>query len=266
VTDDLRDGARRKRWNTGLILKVAFAVQCALALLVVSSDFPAGTIDRLLPAGPRTPSTAVPVAPGDQTRRFEPRRLPSQGPTGPGFPSGGSVTPRLEFSMAEVGGRAGTVILSGAIEDGDAQRLRNWLMASAEPAAAFALHSPGGAVHEAMEIGRMIRATQLPVVVAAGAACFSACPYILAGGEKREVSRTAMVGVHQHYFGENTFLPAFLLVSDIQAGQGEVMTYLAEMGIDPLMMAKALMTPPDDIYVLLPAELEEFRLATKLID
>ncbi|MEI2707347.1 MAG: hypothetical protein V9E89_19385 [Ilumatobacteraceae bacterium] len=38
-------------------------------------------------------------------------------------------------------------------------------------------------------------------------------------------------------------------MSDIQVGHGEVMVFLQEMGIDPMVMAKALVTPPDDIYL-----------------
>ena len=86
--------------------------------------------------------------------------------------------------------------------------------------------------------------------------CLSACPYILAGGVTRRVEDGAWVGIHQHYFDENTALPAFLAVSDIQRGQGEVMAYLIEMGIDPGLMQPALMTPPDEIYLLLPEELQ----------
>ncbi|MEL6809414.1 MAG: hypothetical protein AAFO97_16700, partial [Pseudomonadota bacterium] len=52
--------------------------------------------------------------------------------------------------------------------------------------------------------------------------------------------------------------PAAFAVEDIQRGQGEVMTYLDEMGIDPLLMQHALSTPPDEIYVLLPEELERY--------
>ncbi len=72
------------------------------------------------------------------------------------------------------------------------------------------------------------------------------------------VSNEARVGLHQHYFGENTLLPAFLAVSDVQAGQGEVMDYLDEMGIDPMIMVKVLTTRPDDIFILLPEELQGF--------
>ena len=34
------------------------------------------------------------------------------------------------------------------------------------------------------------------------------------------------------------------------------------MGVDPMLAAKAMQTPPDDIYVLLPEELATFRLTT----
>ena len=37
------------------------------------------------------------------------------------------------------------------------------------------------------------------------------------------------------------------------------MTYLDEMGIDPLVMQHAMSTPPDEIYILLPDELERYR-------
>jgi len=68
--------------------------------------------------------------------------------------------------------------------------------------------------------------------------------------------------VHQHYFGESTILPAGFAVEDIQTGQGRVMAYLDEMGIDPLVMRHALVTPPDEIYVLVPAELRAYGFIT----
>jgi len=256
----------RSRWKAARILKAMFAAQCLLALLVVMGDLPKDILSALPRSEPRSPSTDVPVTPGNQTRQFEPKRLPMEQPSGPGFQSDGFVSPRLEFSRSGIGGYKDAVLLTGSIAKGDAVRFNDWLKELADPPSAFALHSPGGLVNEALEIGRTIRGTGVPVMVVSGASCFSACPYILAGGTAREVSRGAQIGVHQHYFGENTYLPAFLLVSDIQVGQGRVMAYLAEMGIDPMMMAKALMTPPDDIYILMPEELEDFKLSTVLTD
>jgi hypothetical protein len=246
-----------------MMLKLLLVAQCALGVLVVIADLP---MDLLSGAEPRSPELSVPVAPGNQTRRFEPDRIPANLPAAPGFLTDAAAPSRLEFTTTAEGLPDGAVLLNGSIADGDAVRFADWLEERPNLPSSIALNSPGGDVDDALEIGRLIRARNLPVVIASGAVCFSACPYILAGGTERQVSREGFVGVHQHYFGENTYLPAFLLVSDIQAGQGQVMTYLGEMGIDPLVMSKALITPPDDIYILLPDELESFRLATELTD
>ena len=89
---------------------------------------------------------------------------------------------------------------------------------------------------------------------------------MLAAGTERQVSRKALVGVHQHYFGENTLLPAFVAVQSIQHGQGEVLDYLDAMGIDLRLSAKAMQTSPDNIYILLEEELTGFALATEMLD
>lgn len=253
-------------WDASKVLKSMLIAQCGLAGLVVLGDFPASFLGGLSATDPSVPAFDRPVQPGDQMRRFNPERVPVDLPANPYFLPDQPVPSQLEFSLIASGEGRGRALLNGTIADGDAARLSRWMTSSASDATGFVLNSPGGEVGEALEIGRMLRATELPVGVPANAICFSACPYILAGGLEREVSRKASVGVHQHYFGENTYLPAFLLVSDIQAGQAQVMTYLDEMGIDPLLMAKALITPPDDIYVLVPEELEAFKLSTSLTD
>ncbi len=266
MSDAAPSARGQARWTAAKVLKLMLIAQCLLAVLVAVGDLPPD-LQRLLPgAGPSAPAVDVPVAPGNQTRRFEPSRLPMDQPPGPGFPADETVPRRLEFSTVDLPDRDGAALMTGGIAEGDAQRFADWLAALAEPPTAIALHSPGGSVRDALEIGRLIRGSGVPVVVASGAFCFSACPYILAGGAEREVSRNGHVGVHQHYFGENTYLPAFLLVSDIQIGQGEVMAYLDEMGVDPMLMVKGLTTPPDEIYILLPEELQDFALATRLTD
>ncbi len=245
------------------MLKSLLVAQCALGVLVVIADLP---MEFRSGAEPNSPELSVPVAPGNQTRRYQPDRRPVDLPAMPGFPVDDTIPARLEFTTSVEGLSQGAVLLNGTIADGDAARFADWLQDAPNLPSSIALNSPGGDVDDALDIGRLIRDRELSVVIAPGAVCFSACPYILAGGVEREVSRKGFVGVHQHYFGENTYLPAFLLVSDIQAGQGEAMAFLGEMGIDPMLMAKALITPPDDIYVLLPEELDSFRLATELTD
>ena len=115
---------------------------------------------------------------------------------------------------------------------------------------------------DALELGRAIREAGLNTDMEGGAICLSACPYVLASGTERSADEDARIGVHQHYFGENTLLPAFTAVSDIQRGQGLVMRYLDEMGIDLRLMEPALMTPPKEIYLLTREELRDFNLLT----
>ncbi|MDP2082890.1 MAG: hypothetical protein U0934_10765 [Pseudotabrizicola sp.] len=249
--------------RSGRILQAMLAAQIALAGLIVFGDF-----RRIAPdlwRANSTPPAAVPVRPGDQTRRYAPRDLPRDQPAGPGFPRSDEVPQRLQFTETQVSGLK-TVLLEGAIEPGDSARLAQYLDQRRSAPEQIALHSPGGSVTDALEIGRMIRAGGWPTVMQAGAACFSSCPYILAAGTDRRVSRTALVGVHQHYFGENTLLPAFLAVESIQHGQGEVLDYLDSMGIDLRLSAKAMQTPPANIYILVEEELTGFALATEMVE
>ncbi|MEH6773513.1 MAG: hypothetical protein V7668_06290, partial [Cereibacter changlensis] len=181
-------------------------------------------------------------------------------------PRSDAVPARLGFTATKIGEVENAVLLEGSIAPGDAERFADYLASRAEAPALIALHSPGGSVGDALAIGRTIREAGWDTIMQPGAACFSACPYILAAGVERQVSRSALVGVHQHYFGENTLLPAFVAVESIQRGQGEVLDYLSAMGIDLRMMAKAMITPPDNIYILVEAELTDFAMATEVTD
>ncbi|NEX47785.1 hypothetical protein [Pseudotabrizicola algicola] len=249
--------------RSGRVLQAMLMVQIALAGLIIAGDFQQ-VLPGLFQSNPAPPA-AVPVRPGDQTRRYAPRDLPRQQPASPEFPRSDSVPARLQFTETEVEGRK-TLLVEGAIEPGDSARFADYLAARGTLPDQIALHSPGGSVTDALEIGRQIRAAGLPTLMQGGAACFSACPYILAGGAERRVSRGAMVGVHQHYFGENTLLPAFVAVESIQHGQADVLDYLGEMGIDLRLSARAMQTPPASIYILVEDELTEFALATQMLD
>ena len=230
-------------------------VQVGLGALLAGRD--------ILPALPglfspgSEPAFDVPVRPGDQTRRYRPGDMPLSpardgNPDRP-FESTGDMPDRLSFL------REGEVLhVTGGIDEGDARRFSDTLTAEAG-VGTVRLNSPGGAVDEALAIGRTLRAAGLDTVLEAGDICLSACPYILAGGIDRRVDPEAQVGLHQHYFGANTYLPAFVAVEDIQRGQAEVMDYFLEMGIDPVAVRHALATPPEAIYVLLPEELERYR-------
>ncbi|WP_299417704.1 hypothetical protein [uncultured Sulfitobacter sp.] len=236
-------------------------LQVLIAVLLMGGD-----LLRALPyIGGRSDSPAfdTPVNPGDQTRRYRPRDMPlapaREGNPDRPYRSTGDMPDRLTFVR-----EGETLLVTGGITEGDAKRFRDYLAAEEEagaaPFGAVRLNSPGGAVADALAIGRHLRKAALDTFLGAGDICLSACPYVLASGVNRAVSDEAQVGVHQHYFGQSTVLPAFMAVEDVQRGQGEVMMYLEAMGIDPLLMQHALVTPPEEIYVFLPAQLRDYRL------
>ncbi|WGW03430.1 COG3904 family protein [Tropicibacter oceani] len=235
-------------------LSAVLIFQLGIGAFLVLSDMQAGafSLPRLSPDAPRL---SEPIRPGDQTRRFAPDRdrpavRPARDP--------GQLPDRLTLTQ-----EGGAWRLEGAIAPDDAPRIITQL-SNADPAIeTLILQSPGGSVRDALEIGRHLRASDIATQVLPGEYCYSACPYLLAGGPTRTIAPAASIGVHQHSFGENTLLPAFMAVSDIQRGQAEVMEYLDEMGIDTRVMRHALATPADEIYVLIPEELERYGFVTK---
>ena len=241
-------------------LTAAFGIKAILALQIgIAAILFGGDLARVIPKmgfSPDAPRLTGPVLPGDQTRRYDRKHVP----TNPDLPGTGDMPSRLMF---EADGN--TLRMTGAIAEGDAERLTDWLTGREMPNT-VQLHSTGGSVQDALAIGKTLRGGEANTEITEGAVCLSACPYILASGTERHVHKDGFVGVHQHYFGENIALPAFLAVEDIQRGQGQVMTYLDAMGIDPLLMQHALVTPPEEIYVLLPEELETYKLATKITE
>lgn len=238
--------ATPKRNPVARVLMGVLGFQLLLGGLLFVGDLQNGF--SLPSMGPKAPSLNEPVRPGDQTRRFSPNRAVP-----------GSREPLPERLMLTVVSAGDAVLLEGEIAGGDAPRILKQINELREAPTRAILNSPGGSVQDALELGRALRLKGMETEMREGDICYSACPYLLAAGVTRSVPKDAFVGVHQHYFGESTLLPAFAAVEDIQRGQGEVMRYLDQMGIDPLVMQHALVTPPDEIYVLLPEELVTYK-------
>ena len=253
-------------WNIGRGLKVALIAQCVIAGLLVIADLN-GRLSW--PGSDREVPPQGPVEPGDQVRHYEPRvfRPSYVSPTrDPAVPLPSEVPDRLEFSTIEIPDFGAAILLNGRFEAGDAVRFEGFLEGLEADLPAIVLNSPGGVVDEALSIGRVIRDRELDTAVLSGMYCVSSCPYVLAGGVERTVSRNATVGLHQHYFNAPKFLPVYFAVEDIQFGQGQTMRFLVDMGIGAEVMIYSLNTPPQDIYVLVEEELVDTRLATVMID
>ncbi len=235
------------------VLAGILGFQIVLGAALVIGDLQTGL--RLPSFGPGAPRLSEPVRPGDQRRRYSPDyQRPSLDPAR----DPGDLPERL--TLTQQGGT--TWRLEGAIASGDAERIIKQLDAADPAPETLILQSPGGSVRDALDLGRHLRRAGIGTAMLRGEICYSACPYLFAGGAVRSIEEGASIGVHQHYFGESTILPAFVAVESIQRGQGEVMVYLDEMGIDPMVMQHALGTPSDEIYVLLPEELDRYGFAS----
>ncbi|MEQ8294030.1 MAG: hypothetical protein RIA08_17650 [Roseovarius sp.] len=241
--------------GVGRILTAILIFQLGIGAMLVLGDVQLGRLS--LPGlGPNAPRLTEPVRPGDQRRTYRPER--DRPPTQPARDPG-QLPERLMLTQIE----GATYRLEGAVAEGDGARVKKLLSEATPTPETLVLQSPGGSVQDALELGRHLRDREIGTQMLAGEFCLSACPYILVGGATRDIDDSAQVGMHQHYFGQSTILPASFAVEDIQAGQGEVMVYLNDMGIDPMVMTHALATPPDEIYVLLPEQLREYGFVTQ---
>lgn len=233
--------------------------QRAIRAVLVSQILMAGAIvglDVMRAQETEAPGLYAPPAQGPSVRPYRPDLRPTD-PERPGAPAMRPMPETLEF--AEAGDR---IEIIGQIAAGDADRFAAWLDRTRPQARVVALDSSGGSVSDALAIGRTIRAAGFETRVDDGAVCLSACPYVFAGGITRTVAEGGVVGVHQHYFGQNTVLPAFMAVGDLQRAQAGVMEFLVEMGIDLRLMTHALRTPPAEINILTPQLMIELSLTT----
>lgn len=173
---------------------------------------------------------------------------------------------RLTFNMYEDMDLGMVLLVEGSISSGDASRFRSYLASQGELEVPVALHSNGGLVDEALEIGRIIREINADAVVLDGMICLSSCPYALAGGESRKVSKDSWIGLHQHYYSRNIYIPTIWAVKDIQYGQGLVMQHLLDMGIKTDIMLYSLNTPMSEIHIMTESDLLQSRLATEILN
>lgn len=247
-----------RRWMQGFL-----ALQAALAAALIWADVSSLDWEE----GAVVTAPTAPVVPGDQTRRYDPAAVPMR--EGGGRTGGPVDLPRemgelaFRFIDDEVYGRI--MALEGAIAPGDAARFESAL-AGAEPKPDFvSLHSPGGSLTDALAIGKAVREAELNTLIVSGGACISACPTILFGGVERHVAADAWIGMHQSYLAGVSMVTSRQAVREVQRLQGEVIGFARDMGVDPGVHVHALTTPPEDVYFLLPEEIEDYRVATTLL-
>ena len=253
------------RPSVRFLMKLAMSAQIGIGGALIADQVTNGDLFR---TSVYQPSPTLPVGPGDQTRRFDPNRIPTipggENPRGPVILPERMEEISFTFSDTEEFGRV--VLISGPIQDGDSDRFEIALAGQVEPPRTVALHSPGGAIHEALRIGQIIRDAEMNTMSGPDAVCNSACPIMLFAGVERIISKDGWVGMHQAYLGEDTFLTSRDTAYTVQATQAKVMSFIAEMGVDPLVLSHAMATPPEDIYYLLPEQITDYEVATRILE
>lgn len=142
------------------------------------------------------------------------------------------------------------ITMNGMIDVGSALNFRRALQA-APNAKLITLNSPGGNVQMGLLIADDIHQRKLATYIPKDSKCYSACSFVFLAGNERKVD--GELGVHQISSDSPDLVGAQLAISDIIEVLNRFNTPMDVMQI----MFK---TPPEDMHVFTPEEIERFKL------
>jgi hypothetical protein len=214
-----------------------------------------------------------PAAPPDEITQDSPRpNLPSMIPSilAPLLPGGdkrliplpqpdGAMARPMTFELAS----GGKLMATGTITPGIYGSFAAEVGRRGEYVKTVVLNSPGGAVTDALAMGRLIRERKFATEVEAGKYCASSCPLVFAGGVERRAGDRATIGVHQiAAIGSVANGPPRDEMSVAQNISARCQRYLGDMGISLQVWVHAMETPHDKLFVFKPDELKSLNLVT----
>jgi hypothetical protein len=203
----------------------------------------------IMPAGTPEPALQPGAQPLPARKNGDRRSAPLRRPDAK---LGGKMT----FELVD-GGR---LLATGTIAPGTAEIFAAEVQKRASYIKTVVLHSPGGSVGDALEMGRLIRAKKFATEVENGAYCASSCPLVFAGGLERRAGEKAAIGVHQVYAATDVGSDG---MEHAQRVSAECQRYLREMGIDLEVWVHAMETPKEQLFYFKPDELISLKLATQ---
>lgn len=248
----------RARFNTWLngrpddaVLRKLFAVMIAGTVTVLALDYfeLSGLRDQVTAAIPDLSTDAAPAAlPGDDQPTIGPLRRPDS-----------QLAAQMTFDLQADGRLRAT----GTIQPGTAKAFAAEIEKRGSYIKTVVLHSPGGSVTDALEMGRLIRKRNFATLVEAERYCASSCPLVFAGGVERRAGEKAIIGVHQVSALTRDNSPADGM-ADAQRVSAACQKYLREMGVDLEVWMHAMETPKEKLYSFKKAELLALKLATEI--
>lgn len=249
----------RDRFNAWLsdrpddaILRKLFAVMLAGTVTVLALDYfeMSGLREQAAAALPELSTDSLPVA------------LPSfdNEPAAPPLPRpDGQLSSKMTFELVA----DGKLRVTGTIHPGSAKAFAEEVEKRGPYIKTVVLHSPGGSVSDALEMGRLIRKKAFATQVEAGRYCASSCPLVFAGGVERRAGEKAVIGVHQI----SAFAPVGVTAGNMAEAQrisAVCQKFLKEMGIDLEVWTHAMETPKEKLYTFKRDELLSLKLATEV--
>lgn len=244
------------RVDDGMVMRAFFYLLLSAALVFVVVDLREIVANSAAaPFDPADP-TVDPILPPALTTG-EPEDAPGDVRTDPE-----ALKHAIRFDLQP----GGILLARGAIDPGAATRFAAEIEARGEYVKAVSLDSPGGSVHDALAMSKLIRDRQLNTEVADGALCASSCPIVMAGGVERKAAEGAVIGVHQVFNGSKERLSPERAMSEAQHTTAEVTRHLDAMGIKPGLWQKAMETPPDRLAYLDAETLRDVGLTTEALE
>lgn len=156
----------------------------------------------------------------------------------------------------------GRLVATGTIKPGTAAAFAAEIDKRGSYVKTIVLHSPGGSVMDALDMGRLIRKKGFTTAVENGRYCASSCPLVFAGGIERHAASKAMIGVHQvTALAREGAVPADGM-QRVQRVSAECQRYLRDMGVDGLVWIHAMETSAEELFTFKPDELLSLKLAT----
>ena len=133
-----------------------------------------------------------------------------------------------------------TLLLEGEVEQDDDKTFKTYVNKHKIKAVIF--DSVGGNLVASINIGTHMRANGLTSELLKGSVCYSACSYAFMGGAVRTIAQDAEYGMHRPYFPEE-IEGSYRNGYDVGVFTSVmVVSYLIEMGLDPLTASTHLLS------------------------
>ena len=165
------------------------------------------------------------------------------------------IAPAMSATLKPSSTKEGRIIvsISGEIAEGDTDSFKAAVKTANDAGklvTSIRLNSPGGSLLEGVKLAEAIRFAKVATNVGRGATCASACFLIFAAGETKFANYTAQIGVHgaSDQSGQET--------SELGAATVSMARVAKELGVPPGIIGRMVVTPPNEMVWLSPADLQ----------